>query len=144
MFAEARVLCVELYTSQDTQSARTLAIESLDVRILTHCLLDTKSTRYLQHDGVVLCPSSSFFSETAFLQAHQRKYLAACEELVKRASPNLQMHLVIQMRVIGLSCPDILGEHRKLFEELRENAALKDFCLAALDVIEGRRYTQYH
>jgi len=44
------------------------------------------------------------------------------------------------MRAIGVNCPDILGEHRKLFEELREQTALKDYCQAALDVIERRRF----
>jgi len=43
------------------------------------------------------------------------------------------------MRAIGVNCPEILGEHRKLFEELKEQASLKDYSQAALDVIEGRR-----
>ena len=74
-------------------------------------------------------------------QAHQRNYLTECAQMAKRASPNLQICLVTQMRVIGINCPEILGEHRKLFEELREQVALKDYCQAALDVIEGRRYS---
>ena len=74
------------------------------------------------------------------LQVHQRKYLAECAQTVKRASPNLQICIVTQMRAIGINCPQILAEHRKLFEELREQASLKDYSQAALDVIEGRRY----
>jgi len=61
--------------------------------------------------------------------------------MVKRASPNLQISLVTQMRSIGINCPEVLGEHRKLFEELKEHAALRDYAQAALDVIEGRRYS---
>jgi len=61
--------------------------------------------------------------------------------MVKRASPNLQISIITQMRCIGSNCPDILGEHRKIFEELKEQPALRDFCQAALDVIEGRRYS---
>jgi len=60
--------------------------------------------------------------------------------MVKRASPNLQICLLTQMRSIGINCPQILGEHRKLFDELREQAPLRDYSQAALDVIEGRRY----
>ena len=73
------------------------------------------------------------------MQVHQRKYLTECAKVVKRASPQLQTTIVLQMRAIGVSCPQILGEHRKLFEELREQASLKDYSQAALDVIEGRR-----
>ena len=61
--------------------------------------------------------------------------------MLKRASPNLQTSLLINMRSIGVNCPEILGEHRKLFEELREQTALRDYSQAALDVIEGRRYS---
>ena len=75
------------------------------------------------------------------VQAHQRKYLKECANTVKRVSPNLQLCLVIQMRTIGSSSPEILKEHRQLFEELKQQAALKDYCQAALDVIEGRRYS---
>jgi len=77
----------------------------------------------------------------ACFQGHQQKYLAECAEMVKRASPNLQISLVTQMRSIGINCPEILKEHRKLFEELREQTALRDYAQAALDVIEGRRYS---
>ena len=75
------------------------------------------------------------------MQTHQRKYITACVDKVRRASSALQLHLITQMRAIGINCPEILGEHRKLFEELREQAALKDYCQAALDVIERRRYS---
>jgi len=61
--------------------------------------------------------------------------------MLKRASPNLQIILLVNMRTIGVNCPKILGEHRKLFEELREQTALRDYSQAALDVIEGRRYS---
>jgi len=73
------------------------------------------------------------------MQVHQRKYITACAETVRRASPALQLTLIIQMRAIGINCPEILGEHRKLFEDLREQPAFKDYCQAALDVIERRR-----
>jgi len=43
------------------------------------------------------------------------------------------------MRTMGVNCPQILAEHRMLLEELRDQAALNDYCQAALDVIEGRR-----
>ena len=78
------------------------------------------------------------------MQARQRKYLTVCAKMAKCASPNLQISLVIQMRAIGVNCPEILGEHRKLFEELREQSALKDYSQAALDVIEGRRYSMVY
>jgi len=74
------------------------------------------------------------------VQVHQRKYLTECAAMVKRASPHLQTTIVTQMRAIGINCPQILAEHRKLFEELREQASLRDCSQAALDVIEGRRY----
>jgi len=61
--------------------------------------------------------------------------------MVKRASPHLQTTILTQMRAIGVNCPEILAEHRKLFEELREQASLRDCSQAALDVIEGRRYS---
>ena len=75
------------------------------------------------------------------MQVHQRKYLTECATMVKRASPHLQTTIVTQMRAIGVNCPEILAEHRKLFEELREQASLRDCSQAALDVIEGRRYS---
>lgn len=43
------------------------------------------------------------------------------------------------MRTIGVNCPAILGEHRKLLETLRNRPDLKDMCQATIDVIEGRR-----
>lgn len=77
-------------------------------------------------------------------QAHQRKYLKAIADRVeKNNSGPQQIGLINSMRTIGVSCPDILGEHRKLLETLRNRADLKDMCQATIDVIEGRRWVLF-
>ena len=75
------------------------------------------------------------------IKDRQRRYLMEYEGVCRSTQVDmLRLIVLINMRSVGNSCPELLAEHQQLFEEYRQYPSLKDACDAALDVISGRRF----
>ena len=78
------------------------------------------------------------------VQETAAKYLAALKIVVDNCETSMYMiGPLYNMKTIGSNYPEALMKYKDYFENLKKDAALKDYAVAALDVIAGRRYNTY-
>ena len=87
--------------------------------------------------GTNILPNRIIF----LLQKKTAKYLAALKKTIDNCDSTMyQMGLVYNMKPIGSNDPEEFAKYKSYFEEMKDDAQLKDYAVAALDAIAGRRF----
>ena len=74
-------------------------------------------------------------------QKKTAKYLSALKEAIKNCDSSMYMiSLVYNMKPLGNNDPDEFAKYKDFFEEMKNDAQLKDYAIFALDAIAGRRF----
>ena len=73
-------------------------------------------------------------------QKKTAKYLTALKEVIENCDSSVYMiNMVYNMKLLGSNDPEEFAKYKEFFEEMKNDAQLKDCAVFALDAIAGRR-----